>query len=256
MDLDFIEGEADKLWPQVAWETDGEVRFDLTGLSGVHPALQRMLLRRGYAALTGAAMRLRESHLTAMVDMASDKTPGTVLELPAGVFLNRGYTSLVFSRDRVLPCPLPLLKGEHPVTLPSNGESESIVEGEGWRITLSAGDSVVPSDISAGGAPTTGGAHVWTARLDREALEGPLLVRARRPGDRFQPFGMRGEKKLQDFFTDSKVPRSWRDSVPLLVSERGIAWVVGYRIAHWAAAVERPIPVRPVISAVFEIRLT
>ena len=256
VDLDFIEEEADKLWPQVALATDGEVRFDLTGLSGVHPALQRMLLRRGYAALTGAAIRLRESHLTAMVDMVSDKTPGTVLELPAGMRLHRGYTSLVLTKDQVLPCPLPLLEGEHPVTLPSNGEIESIVEGEGWRITLSAGDSVVPSNTSAGGAPTTGGGHVWTVRLDREALEGPLLVRARRPGDRFQPLGMRGGKKLQDFFTDSKVPRSWRDSVPLLVSERGIAWVVGYRVAHWAAAVERPIPGRPLISAAFEIRLT
>jgi tRNA(Ile)-lysidine synthase len=41
-------------------------------------------------------------------------------------------------------------------------------------------------------------------------------------------------KKLQDFFTDSRVPRDWRDRVPLLVSEGGIAWVVGWRIAHWA----------------------
>jgi tRNA(Ile)-lysidine synthase len=42
------------------------------------------------------------------------------------------------------------------------------------------------------------------------------------------------EKKLQDFFTDARVAREWRDRVPLLVSSRGIAWVVGYRIAHWA----------------------
>jgi tRNA(Ile)-lysidine synthase len=45
---------------------------------------------------------------------------------------------------------------------------------------------------------------------------------------------MQQEKKLQDFFTDAKVPREWRDRVPLLVADRGIAWVVGYRIAHWA----------------------
>ena len=257
VDLDFIEGEAAKLWPQVALTTGAEVRFDLSGFSKVHPSLQRMLLRRGYAALTGSAMRLRESHLTAMVEMVWDKTPGAVLELPTGIRLHRGYTSLVLSKDQVLPCPLPPLEGEHIVTLPSNGESESIVEGAGWRITLSAGDSAVPfDDAPAGDAPSPGVAAAWTVRLDREALDGPLLVRTRRPGDRFQPLGMRGEKKLQDFFTDSKVPRSWRDRVPLLVSERGIAWIVGYRVAHWAAAVEQPIPGRPVISAAFEIRLT
>ena len=45
---------------------------------------------------------------------------------------------------------------------------------------------------------------------------------------------MSGTKKLQDFFVDAKVPRAWRDRVPLVVSSRGIAWVVGWRIAEWA----------------------
>ena len=255
VDLDFIEGEAQKLWPQVALATDGEVRFDLSGFSSVHPSLQRMLLRRGYAALTGAAMRLRESHLTAMTEMVSDKTPGTVLELPAGVLLHRGYTSLVLSRDAVLPCPLPPLEGEHPLTLPSKGESDATVEGTGWRIILGTGASVAAPEAPVGDTPDPSAAQVWTARLDREALTGPLLVRTRRPGDRFQPLGMRGEKKLQDFFTDSKVPRSWRDRVPLLVSGRGIAWVVGYRVAHWAAAAESPTSRESVVSAIFETQL-
>ena len=256
VDLDFIEREADKLWPQVALATDREVRFDLAGLSDAHPSLQRMLLRRGYAALTGAAIRLRESHLTGMAEMVSDKTPGTVMELPAGVLLHRGYTSLVLSRDAVLPCPLPPLEGEHPLALPSKGESDATVEGTGWRIILGTDDFVADPEVSAGDAPDPSGAQVWTVRLDREALTGPLLVRTRRPGDRFQPLGMRGDKKLQDFFTDSKVPRIWRDRVPLLVSGRGIAWVVGYRVAHWAAATEGPISQGPGISALFEIRLT
>jgi hypothetical protein len=33
---------------------------------------------------------------------------------------------------------------------------------------------------------------------------------------------------------DARIPRWWRDSVPLVVSPRGIAWVVGWRIADWA----------------------
>jgi tRNA(Ile)-lysidine synthase len=41
-------------------------------------------------------------------------------------------------------------------------------------------------------------------------------------------------KKLQDFMVDDKIPREWRDRVPLVVSPRGIVWVVGWRIADWA----------------------
>ena len=49
---------------------------------------------------------------------------------------------------------------------------------------------------------------------------------------------MQGQKKLQDLFTDLQVPRSWRDRVPLLGCENGIAWVVGHCIADWAKVPE------------------
>jgi tRNA(Ile)-lysidine synthase len=58
-----------------------------------------------------------------------------------------------------------------------------------------------------------------------------LAVRNRRPGDRFQPAGMLGTKKLQDFFVDRKVARQERDAVPLVVNEMDrIVWVAGYGI--------------------------
>jgi tRNA(Ile)-lysidine synthase len=58
-----------------------------------------------------------------------------------------------------------------------------------------------------------------------------LAVRNRRPGDRFQPAGMQGTKKLQDFFVDRKVARQERDAVPLVVDEMDrIVWVAGYGI--------------------------
>jgi tRNA(Ile)-lysidine synthase len=47
---------------------------------------------------------------------------------------------------------------------------------------------------------------------------------------------MQGHKKIQDLFTDAKVPRDWRDKIPLLVCGAGVAWVVGHRTAQWAMA--------------------
>ena len=74
----------------------------------------------------------------------------------------------------------------------------------------------------------------FSAYLMLENLGREMRVRTRQEGDRFQPLGMAGTKKLKDFFTDNKVPREWRDSIPLLATDSGIAWVVGYRIAEWA----------------------
>jgi tRNA(Ile)-lysidine synthase len=64
---------------------------------------------------------------------------------------------------------------------------------------------------------------------------------------------MTGEKKLQDFFTDARVPREWRDRAPLLVDRRGIAWIVGYRIAHWAKAAADSLGAAETLRVTFEV---
>jgi tRNA(Ile)-lysidine synthase len=71
---------------------------------------------------------------------------------------------------------------------------------------------------------------VGWALFDADRFSEPLVVRAWQAGDRFFPHGMKGKsKKLQDFFTDRKVARHARGTVPLLVAPEGILWVVGMR---------------------------
>ncbi|MCX7009117.1 MAG: tRNA lysidine(34) synthetase TilS [Kiritimatiellaeota bacterium] len=60
----------------------------------------------------------------------------------------------------------------------------------------------------------------------------PLLVRAARPGDRMAPLGMDGTKKLQDIFTDAKVPRDQRAQIPVVECRGQIVWLPGYRVAR------------------------
>jgi len=79
--------------------------------------------------------------------------------------------------------------------------------------------------------------------MDYETLRFPLKMRNFRPGDRFSPLGVRGTQKLKDFFINHKVPKFERSSVPLLISEEGIAWVVGYRIDERVKITEKTIRV-------------
>ena len=68
------------------------------------------------------------------------------------------------------------------------------------------------------------------ALFDADRFSEPLVVRTWHAGDRFSPHGMGGKsKKLQDFFTDKKVARHERGTVPLVVAPEGILWVVGMR---------------------------
>ena len=239
-ELDFVERELDRVWPDVVEHSPDvgenlseEVRYARPAMAALHPLLQRLALRRGYILVTGDATRLRESHLVAMEGLALGQRGGRVLELPGGVILRQEYGELVLTRNRQADCPYPELDGEHPVLLPVEPGVETVVSAGPWLITMQVGMAAEGPSWSGAGS-----GDEWTACLDRRALgdgeTDEVTVRAWRPGDRIQPLGMRGQKKLQDLFTDLRVPRHWRARVPLLESARGIAWVVGHRIADWA----------------------
>ncbi|HMB93260.1 MAG TPA: tRNA lysidine(34) synthetase TilS, partial [Rhodothermales bacterium] len=71
-----------------------------------------------------------------------------------------------------------------------------------------------------------------TVIMDADALSQPLTVRPWRPGDRLQPFGMEGTKRVSDVLTDAKVPSHRRDRVWVVLSGEVIVWVVGVRMAE------------------------
>ncbi len=68
------------------------------------------------------------------------------------------------------------------------------------------------------------------AHFDADKIDFPLVLRRWRKGDFFRPLGMRGFKKLSDFFIDQKLSIADKESVWLLQSGEDIVWVVGMRM--------------------------
>ncbi|MDZ4182120.1 MAG: tRNA lysidine(34) synthetase TilS, partial [Candidatus Cloacimonadaceae bacterium] len=77
-----------------------------------------------------------------------------------------------------------------------------------------------------------------TVVLDADKISFPIHIRSRKPGDRFQPSGMEGFKKLKDFFIDEKVPKFDRDNVPVFDDGEKIIWIAGYRADQRASVDE------------------
>ena len=57
-------------------------------------------------------------------------------------------------------------------------------------------------------------------------------MRSWRDGDRMRPLGLGGTKSLQDLFTDSRVPRSLRHTLPVVAAGERIAWVAGVAVSE------------------------
>ena len=70
--------------------------------------------------------------------------------------------------------------------------------------------------------------------IDGEVIQNKkLLLRHWKKGDRFQPLGMSGWKKVSDFLIDEKVGLHKKYQQMVLTAGKNIVWVCGYRISDW-----------------------
>ncbi len=70
------------------------------------------------------------------------------------------------------------------------------------------------------------------ATLDAAALGDHVVVRSWADGDRMRPLGLGGSKSLQDLFTDQRVPRSLRRTLPVVEAGGRIAWIAGVAVSE------------------------
>lgn len=68
------------------------------------------------------------------------------------------------------------------------------------------------------------------AAFDKDKLQFPLKLRKWKNGDSFYPLGMKGKKKLSDFFIDQKLNLYEKEDIWIMLSGDDIIWVINHRI--------------------------
>jgi tRNA(Ile)-lysidine synthase len=71
-----------------------------------------------------------------------------------------------------------------------------------------------------------------SAFLDLGKLKFPLLVRNRSEGDRYQPLGAPGQKKLKEIMRSKGIPLSERERRPVFLSGDKIIWILGLPVSE------------------------
>ncbi len=212
-DHHFIEEQGEKTWNLIAQTTEAGLFLDLKLLSKLPKALQRNTMANALRHMRGDLYDIEFTHIESMVELI-EKPAGRSVHLPEGLVLIKEYERLVLVKNLKDTCPYPLLAEDCSIEVPGRYVLN------GWTIVTQIADTSNENSRE----------DVYTAQFDLARTGTTLKVRKRKAGDRFYPLGMCFAKKLQDFMVDVKIPRTWRDRVPLLCAGDEIIWVVGARI--------------------------
>lgn len=118
----------------------------------------------------------------------------------------------------------------------SVSSGELIIEKEG---TYNFGDSTI--EVSRVGKNDIQFTNENEAYFDITKLNFPLCIRGWKEGDRIQPLGMSGTKKVSDILIDEKVSVSRKRNVLVIESEGHIAWLVRHKVSDQFKITEKTI---------------
>ena len=189
-------------------------------LDGYLDASEEERLRMLHRALLELGIRPSFRLVESLRRGACEGRPGNRVCLPGGLVAVNEYRRVVF-----------IDAGAWREGWGEPGE-EVVPEGGGDHRfpRLGIGLSLSFCEVRRGEAPFP--SNPCEAMLDVDKLSFPLRLRHLRPGDRFRPLGAPGNRKVQDFLTDARVPRRERGKVLALLSGEKIAWLVGLRISE------------------------
>ena len=177
-----------------------------------HIAIQRRIIRLVVSEAQGSTQDFSFENSNSIFDIILGDKPNARITLPNGIQFRRAYQDLFFEKETVQT-----ENYEHVLNVPGRtpiAQLSAEIITKTYR--LSDNESrTIPDGITE-------------ALLDFSKIQLPIKIRNRRKGDRIQPHGMQGTKKIKDYFMDQKIPLCERDRIPIIVSSHEILWVIGF----------------------------
>lgn len=210
---DYLEAKCEEVFNQICEINGEEIKVDVDALKSQHTAIKRRLVRRMYFYVKGETDGLEYGHVEDVLNLL-DKPTSSKIDLPFEIEALKMYNNLVIRKKKAKE----KVKFKEVLKIPGVTTIEGIGKFKAYVVDISQVD-----DFNKG---------EYIKFFDYDKIKGEIVVKSREDGDRFSPLGMRGTKKLKEFFIDEKIPREERDYIPLVAIGKEIVWVVGYRMSE------------------------
>jgi tRNA(Ile)-lysidine synthase len=226
---EYMEMATDKVVS--AWYiTPGQSEFKIciSDFSEYHEAIRRRIIKHLLEGLSPHGKGIGFRHVKAALGLIRSDRPGAYVNLPCDIEVRREYDTLVISRKR---------KGEeenpnkgcddlyYEVTPPASVKMAEL----GKMMIFEFAKSPIDMRTSTRDA----------VFMDYDRICLPLIIRTVRPGDRIQPLGMRGIKKIKSVLIDEKIPLRRRKEIPLLLDQEAVLWIAGLQLSERVKITDR-----------------
>ncbi|MFW8600173.1 tRNA lysidine(34) synthetase TilS [Desulfobacterota bacterium M19] len=214
---ELLDEMTDKAWRRTIQEKDHRLLINLEAFAGEPLAIKRRLLEKAFWRLK---RRPGQRQIESVIHL-------TVAH-PHVIHLGRGLRAWREGGRVIMACP----RGET-----SSRQNLVDLDGPGFEYTV-AGPGTYPLPVlnrQLVVEVTTPPSSAALRRkgisfLDYALINFPLIIRNYRPGDRFSPANGSGSKKVGDFMTDRKIPRSQRRQIPLVLNNGKVAALLNLAI--------------------------
>ena len=231
-DDEWLDWAANESHVTLVKTTEQGIEVDADGLSALHPALARRVVRRVLADLSDRGSGFDQVERVRAVAAGSM----TRVDLPGCHAERRGRVVHLVPRVGRALAPEVGEPFDYQLDVPGEvavPEAGVAVRAQWGQVASRSPNTAERSEVAEARCGPAVSVYVESR---------PLRVRNWRPGDWFRPAGLQGHrKKLQDLFVDRKVERSLRHRVPVVLdaSDR-VIWVVGLGVSEDFRGAEFP----------------
>jgi tRNA(Ile)-lysidine synthase len=228
---EFVHDEAARLLTRLAVVRRGRIAVSLGRLLALPNALRTEILRIAVGKLA-AGVSPGYGDIEAALDLCKHQRGAKQHYIPGGVTASREYGKLILSTGSTSKT------GDYEFPLEDGLELRRPPFFLRFRFSVLTRDRTrrlrrEPVKLAEAWGEGGGGRWPLTEQFSLDGLRGKaIMVRNRRPGDRFTPLGMSGTKKVTRIMIDEKLPSSLRAAIPLISCGDEIIWLPGYRIAE------------------------
>ena len=202
--------------------------LDIEGFAELHPSVAKRVIMT-CAGRCGLEYNMASVHIDRVMELISSSIESKEVDLTQNHYARLSYGKLWFAEriaentKIVSPIDFPfedilsdgkaiILAGSKKITLRVEPIS-STDDGSRHRSDADVSEKGTASDPHA----SDGSEVKAVLDFDRLLQKKNAVIRNRMAGDRISPKGMKGSKKLQDYFTDRKIPKHMRDDMILVV---------------------------------------